>query len=71
MARRRVDAMSPEEADAFLRAARDDRYYALWCVLLTGGLRPGEALALTWADVDLEEGRIHVQRGLTRRGVDG
>jgi integrase len=71
MERRKVDAMSPEEAEAFLTAAKKDRYYALWCVLLTGGLRPGEAIALTWADVDLDEGRIHVQRALTRRGVEG
>ncbi|MEX2375742.1 MAG: tyrosine-type recombinase/integrase, partial [Dehalococcoidia bacterium] len=66
---KKVRAMSETEAGAFLKAARDDRYYALWTVLLTGGLRPGEALALTWADVDLEEGRVHVQRALTRTGV--
>jgi len=71
MEKRKVDAMTPEEAKRFLEAAKEDRYYALWCVLLTGGLRPGEALALQWDDVDLEEGRIHVQRSLTRRGVDG
>ena len=46
MQKRKVVAMSKEEAESFLGAARDDRYYALWCVLLTGGLRPGEALAL-------------------------
>lgn len=71
MERRKVAAMSGKEAGRFLEAAREDRYFALWCVLLTGGLRPGEALALTWEDIDLEEARIHVQRTLTRRGVDG
>lgn len=69
--RREVRAMSEKEAGRFLEAARADRYYALWCVLLTGGLRPGEALALRWEDVDLETARIHVQRSLTRRGVEG
>jgi integrase len=71
MERRTVVAMSPKEAERFLEAARSDRYYALWCVLLAGGLRPGEALALTWPDVDLDAGKIHVQRSLTRRGVQG
>ena len=66
--RRRVDAMTPEEANRFLEAARADRYYPLWCVLLTGGLRPGEALALKWPDLDLDASKIHVQRTLTRRG---
>lgn len=69
--RKTVRAMSEEQASAFLEASRVDRYHALWCVLLTGGLRPGEALGLAWEHVDLEEGRVHVQRALTRRGVDG
>lgn len=39
-------AMSKAEAGAFLKAAREDRYFPPWAVLLTGGLRPGEALGL-------------------------
>lgn len=62
-------AMSKAEAGRFLEAAQEDRYTALWTVLLTGGLRPGEALGLLWEDVNLEEGRIHVRRALTRRGL--
>ena len=62
-------AMSEEQAKRFLEAARADRYYPLWAVLLTGGLRPGEALGLQWADVDFEQGRVHVQRALTRIGL--
>lgn len=66
--RREVHAMSSHEACRFLEAARADRHYALWCVLLGGALRPSEALALKWTDVDLDASRIHVQRTLTRRG---
>lgn len=66
-----VRAMLEEEAGRFKEAAREDRYYALWVLLLTGGLRPGEALALGWPDVNLEEGRVHVRRSITRRGVEG
>jgi integrase len=46
MERRKVEAMSPDEASRFLEAARKDQYHTLWCVLLSGGLRPSEALAL-------------------------
>jgi len=67
--RREVLAMSAEQAARFLTAAEADRHHALWCVLLGGGLRPGEALALRWANVDMDAGKIHVQRTLTRRGV--
>lgn len=69
--RRAIRAMSQKEATGFLKAAREDRYYPFWAVLLTGGLRPGEALGLLWEDVDLKEGKLHVRRSLTRLGVKG
>jgi len=65
-----VSAMTKEQAARFLQAARGDRYNALWFVLLTGGLRPSEALGLKWPDVDFEEGRVQVKRALTRVGLD-
>lgn len=66
-----VRAMDQSQADRFLSAARADRYSALWHVLLMAGLRPSEALALAWEHIDLENGRVTVQRTLTRTGVDG
>ena len=69
--KREVKAMSADEVARFLQAAREDRYYPLWCVLVSGGLRPGEALALKWADVDSDRAKVHVRRALTRRGVKG
>ena len=66
---RTVNAMTEQEAGRFHEQAKADRYYALWCVLLTGGLRPGEAFGLQWEDVDLETGKLHVRRSLTRRGI--
>ena len=62
-------AMSKDEAARFLKAARSDRYYPLWVLLLTGGLRPGEAFGLKWGDMDVAAGRVHVRRALTRRGL--
>ncbi len=36
-------------------------------LLITAGLRPGEAYGLKWEDADLQTGRIRVQRSLERR----
>jgi integrase len=52
------------EVLAFLKAAKGDRYEALWTLLLTTGLRLGEALALRWSDVDLAGRTISVSRSL-------
>lgn len=40
------------EVSRFMEACREDRLGALWCVLLFGGLRPSEALALRWQDLN-------------------
>lgn len=68
---KRVRSMSQEQARSFLEAAREDRYSAVWHVLLLGGLRPCEAFALTWdEDVDLEAGTIRIAASLNRVGLD-
>lgn len=63
--------LSPKEARAFLRAAQDDRYEALFVVALTTGLRRGEILALRWADVGFEAGTLSVNRQVQRKRRDG
>jgi integrase len=63
-------ALTKEEAGRFLTAAREDRYSALWHVLLMGGLRPCEAMGLRWQDVDFERGAVEVRKSLSRVGVD-
>ncbi|MEW6524382.1 MAG: tyrosine-type recombinase/integrase [Bacillota bacterium] len=64
--RREMRALSADEALRFLEAAEGTRYGVLFELLLATGLRPGEALALRWTDIDLEAGRLHVRRSLTR-----
>ena len=61
--------LTAEEASRFLVSAREDRLHALWVVLLTTGLRPGEALGLRWED--WEGDRLRVQRSLTRTAEGG
>jgi integrase len=45
--------------------ATENRWHALWCLLAHGGLRPSEALRLTWRDVEANRNRI-VVRGETK-----
>ena len=62
MVRAESRALSPKEAQAFLAAAQEDRWHALWVVLVATGLRPGEAMGLKWPD--LVNNRLHIQRVL-------
>lgn len=61
-----MQVLNVEEVGRFLAAAREDRWYPLWELLVTTGLRPGEALALKWSDVEFVNRRIRVQRCLVR-----
>ena len=52
-----------------LAAARGDRLASLWVVMLSTGIRRGEAVGLEWPDVDLEAGTVRIRRTVSR--VDG
>lgn len=65
--KREIHALSPDAATRFLEAATMDRHSTLWAFMLTTGVRPGEALSLRWADVDLKAGIAIVRRSLTWR----
>lgn len=56
--------LSPAEAGIFLEEVEHDDYGALWTLLLLTRLRPAEALALKWED--LEGDRLAVRRALVR-----
>ncbi|HEV3154619.1 MAG TPA: site-specific integrase [Candidatus Baltobacteraceae bacterium] len=62
-------ALTAQEAQRFLEAAKGNRYEALWVLLLSSGLRLGEALALRWDKVDLTHGAVTVEDSLHE--VDG
>lgn len=59
-------ALTEEEAGRYLAAATGTRYHVLLALLLTTGLRPSEALALRWPDVDLPGMRLVVRRKATK-----
>ncbi|MFF9274265.1 tyrosine-type recombinase/integrase [Streptomyces griseosporeus] len=61
-----VRPLDAGEVKALLKTARSHRLYALWLLLVSTGLRRGEALALTWSDVDLNAGTLRVRRNVQR-----
>ena len=61
-------ALTAEQADALLVAAEGTPLEAMWATMVYLGLRPGEAAGLSWDDVDLEHGIVHVRRA---RSLDG
>jgi integrase len=64
--------LTVEEARRLLEVSRDHPLHPLWAVMVGVGLRPGEAMGLTWPCVDLgsDPGVLHVRHYL-RRGADG
>ena len=59
---------SPDQARHFLDALKGNRNEALFALMLSTGLRRGEALGLMWTDLDREAGVIRVARQLKREG---
>ena len=59
---------SPEQTLRLLSAGKGERWSPLLVTVAYLGLRIGEALALRWEDVDLDEGTLRVTGTLTRHG---
>jgi len=57
--------LSLEQVKRFLDESREDRYFALFALAVTTGMRVGELLGLMWEDIDFFSGTIHVHRSLT------
>ncbi len=63
--RREMKAMTLEQVQTLLKAAKGTRFEALWQFALDTGMRPEEYLALRWTDI--ENGVARVRRAVTRR----
>jgi integrase len=63
-----IDSFTLDEVEKILDAAKGQEQ-ALFSVLLLTGMRPGEALALRWDDVDFKRDELFVRSTLSRYGL--
>ena len=66
-----VEVYGPDECRLLLAALAADPWGPLFRLLLDSGCRPGEAIALTWADLDLAAGRVRFNKSLQQRQAGG
>jgi integrase len=66
-----IDAFSPEEVHALVRAAGSEQDACLYMTAAFTGLRLGELLALQWRDVDYDGEVIRVRRSYNVHGGVG
>jgi integrase len=64
--RRNGRSLTIQQAQALIESAEGDRLEIALKLGLMLGLRPGEALGLTWADIDFDRGHLSVRRALLR-----
>ena len=67
--RTKIEPFSDEEIEKIF-AALDKFYIPFFKTLLHTGMRPNEAYALTWDDINLEAGTINIDKGMVE-GVEG
>lgn len=58
--------LEPDELRRFLEGVADDRLNALWVLATMTGMREAEMLGLSWDDLDLDAGLVHVRQQLVR-----
>jgi integrase len=67
-----MHALAAADVRRLLEATKASPLHALFLLAVDTGARPGELLALRWADVDLAEGTLRIERTLFERvGVKG
>jgi len=60
--RKEMTTWTGEDARTFLTTAEGDTYAPIWLLMLTTGLRRGEALGVRWGDFDAAKGMLHVRQ---------
>lgn len=58
--RKRINPFTEDEVQRLFAATVPDREHPLWVVLITTGMRHGEAQALRWEDIDLDRRTVAV-----------
>ena len=65
---RTTKALSEQQAGTLLAAAKDDRLCALWTLMLSLGLRRGEAIAVRWSDYERKAKTLSISRNRKKEG---
>ena len=65
-----VNVWSKTDLKTFLQSELESRLYPLWVLLLTTGMRRGEAMGLRWQDVDLDAGTIAIRQTRVQLGYE-
>lgn len=68
---REMSTLTAEELGRLFEVTKDDPLQRLWILLATTGLREGEALGLSWGDIDFSNGTVVVRRAMQRQGSKG
>ncbi len=53
--------LTASQVKDLLAVMRHNRFYALYLLAITSGMRQGELLGLMWDDVDLDQGFLHIR----------
>ncbi len=68
--RTEIQPMNEEQVRQFLLTSKNDRFFAAFYLLISTGLRRGEAMGLKWADIDMEAKTLHIQRSLVKTNTE-
>ena len=71
--RKPVDAMSEDQAKAFLRALNDSplEFKSMMYLLITTGIRRGECAGLKWCDIDESQSTLSISRSVSYTSESG
>jgi integrase len=64
----RARSWSPNQLGTFIAHVRDDRFFALWMLIATTGIRMDTLVDLRREEVDLQEPRLSPRAGVVGRG---
>ena len=64
--RTEIEILAPDQIRAVLDALRGRPLYPVAIIGLATGMRRGEIVAVRWSDIDLDGGKIRVERSLIR-----
>ena len=66
--RKELMVWDEDEVNHFLQTAKEDRYYIVFYLAVTTGMRQGEILGLRWSDVNLKDGLLSIRQTLSHDG---